>query len=196
MVEGHQPPHPLGEVVTDEFAFPLPSSVAPIPGAEASDDMYPYFTKFRPQDDRRFWFSNAMHVPDPVPDVVLSRVTKKVTSRTAAVVMLRHRPDRAGGGVLDEPIPDERRRQPSMGDDELRALLALAVQVELHYGRPMDIEWAVDAVDGSLALLQARPETVRSGRAATAPAAPKAHAFDHVVAMMGTTARIGVERRP
>lgn len=67
MLEGHQPPHPLGEVVTDEFAFPLPSSVAAIPGAEALDDMYPYFTKFQPQDDRRFWFYNAMHFPEPLP---------------------------------------------------------------------------------------------------------------------------------
>ncbi|MFM9902276.1 MAG: phosphoenolpyruvate synthase, partial [Polaromonas sp.] len=31
-----------------------------------------------------------------------------------------------------------------------------------HYGRPMDIEWGKDGVDGKLYILQARPETVKS----------------------------------
>ncbi|HQC85690.1 MAG TPA: phosphoenolpyruvate synthase, partial [Rhodoferax sp.] len=33
---------------------------------------------------------------------------------------------------------------------------------EEHYGRPMDIEWGKDGVDGELYILQARPETVKS----------------------------------
>lgn len=146
--------------------------------------------------DSSWGLGSAVVGGEVTPDAfVLSKVTQEVTSRTVAVKDRWHRPDRDGGGVLDEPIPDERRQQPSMNDDELRALLALAVQVERHYGRPMDIEWAVDAMDGTIALLQARPETVWSARAATATAAPKAHAFDHVVAMLGTKARIGSERR-
>ena len=34
--------------------------------------------------------------------------------------------------------------------------------IERHYGRPMDIEWGRDGVDGKLYILQARPETVKS----------------------------------
>ena len=34
--------------------------------------------------------------------------------------------------------------------------------IEQHYGRPMDIEWGRDGVDGKLYILQARPETVKS----------------------------------
>jgi pyruvate,water dikinase len=37
-----------------------------------------------------------------------------------------------------------------------------AVTIERHYGRPMDIEWGRDGVDGKLYILQARPETVQS----------------------------------
>src|SRR5690606_9460925 len=37
-----------------------------------------------------------------------------------------------------------------------------AVIIEQHYGRPMDIEWALDGVDGRLYIVQARPETVES----------------------------------
>ena len=42
----------------------------------------------------------------------------------------------------------------------------MAVTIENHYGRPMDIEWGKDGNDGKLYILQARPETVqsRSGR--------------------------------
>jgi len=29
--------------------------------------MYPYFTRFQPGDDRRFWFYNSMHFPEPMP---------------------------------------------------------------------------------------------------------------------------------
>ena len=37
-----------------------------------------------------------------------------------------------------------------------------ALIIEEHYGRPMDIEWGKDGVDGELYILQARPETVVS----------------------------------
>jgi pyruvate,water dikinase len=42
----------------------------------------------------------------------------------------------------------------------------MAVTIEKHYQRPMDIEWGKDGNDGKLYILQARPETVqsRSGR--------------------------------
>ena len=39
--------------------------------------------------------------------------------------------------------------------------------IERHYGRPMDMEWAKDGVDGKLYIVQARPETVASQRSAT-----------------------------
>ena len=41
-------------------------------------------------------------------------------------------------------------------------LARYAVIIEKHYGRPMDIEWGRDGVDGKLYILQARPETVKS----------------------------------
>ena len=43
-----------------------------------------------------------------------------------------------------------------------------ALAIEEHYGRPMDIEWGKDGVDGELYILQARPETVQSRAAAGA----------------------------
>src|SRR4029077_13646051 len=34
--------------------FPLPSEIADAPGAEDWRSMYPYFTRFQPEDDQRF----------------------------------------------------------------------------------------------------------------------------------------------
>jgi pyruvate, water dikinase len=48
-------------------SFTLPSQIADVPGAEGWRSMYPYYTRFQPEDDQRFWFYNAMHFPEPMP---------------------------------------------------------------------------------------------------------------------------------
>jgi len=50
----------------------------------------------------------------------------------------------------------------SLSDEDVASLATMAVTIESHYGRPMDIEWGKDGVDGNLYILQARPETVES----------------------------------
>ncbi len=65
---------------------------------------------------------------------------------------------------------------PSLSDDEVVELARMGVKVEEHFGRPMDIEWAVDAdiePPGNVFLLQARPETVWSKKEAAAQAKPE-----------------------
>ncbi len=52
----------------------------------------------------------------------------------------------------------------SLTDAEVEELARHAVTIEEHYGRPMDIEWGKDGLDGKLYVLQARPETVQSRR--------------------------------
>ena len=50
----------------------------------------------------------------------------------------------------------------SIDDADLTALAKMAVTIEQHYDRPMDIEWAKDGENGRLYIVQARPETVQS----------------------------------
>jgi len=59
-------------------------------------------------------------------------------------------------------VPQAERRRFSITDAQTEELARQAVTIERHYGRPMDIEWALDGVDGQLYILQARPETVKS----------------------------------
>jgi len=79
------------------------------------------------------------------------------------LVKLEFDPQRAGGHrVRQVAVPDVQRHQFSLTDADVIELARIAVRIEQHYGRPMDIEWGKDGVDGSLHVLQARPETVKS----------------------------------
>jgi pyruvate,water dikinase len=62
--------------------------------------------------------------------------------------------------TIDVDLDDRNRF--SINNEEITALAAMALTIERHYGRPMDIEWAKDGENGQLYIVQARPETVRS----------------------------------
>ncbi|MGK5682356.1 phosphoenolpyruvate synthase [Actinoplanes sp. URMC 104] len=71
--------------------------------------------------------------------------------------------DRAVGRTTEfVEVPEGDQARLSLTDDEVEQLARHALTIENHYGRPMDIEWGKDGVDGRLYILQARPETVQS----------------------------------
>ncbi|OAI09902.1 phosphoenolpyruvate synthase [Methylomonas lenta] len=70
-------------------------------------------------------------------------------------------------GRTREPIrniatSNEERNRFCIEDDDVLTLADYALKIEQHYGRPMDMEWAKDGLDGKLYIVQARPETVAS----------------------------------
>ena len=65
------------------------------------------------------------------------------------------------------PAPKADRARYCINDQDVLELADCAIKVERHYGRPMDMEWAKDGVDGRLYMVQARPETVASRRVPT-----------------------------
>mmetsp|Transcript_39734 Transcript_39734/g.86743 ORF Transcript_39734/g.86743 Transcript_39734/m.86743 type:complete len:904 (-) Transcript_39734:167-2878(-) len=71
---------------------------------------------------------------------------------------------KAGGGSELVPTTEEEQTSWSASDKEVSDLAEMAIKIEKHYGRPMDIEWARDGDDGKLYIVQARPETVASQR--------------------------------
>lgn len=74
---------------------------------------------------------------------------------------------KAGRSVQTVDVPIGMRNRYSLTDEEIVQLAKYAVIIEKHYGRPMDIEWGKDGLDGKLYILQARPETVKSQQKAT-----------------------------
>ncbi len=65
------------------------------------------------------------------------------------------------------PTPKADRARYCINDDDVLELADYACTIEQHYGRPMDMEWAKDGLDGKLYIVQARPETVASQRSGT-----------------------------
>jgi pyruvate,water dikinase len=72
--------------------------------------------------------------------------------------------------TLNVPTSDAERARFCLTDAEVLNLADYAIRIEEHYSaraghaEPMDIEWAKDADDGLLYIVQARPETVASRR--------------------------------
>ncbi|MGP3533876.1 phosphoenolpyruvate synthase [Microbacterium sp. RD1] len=79
-----------------------------------------------------------------------------------AVAMRYAESREVGGSTVFADVPAADRARFSLTDAEIEELGRIALVIEDHYGRPMDIEWGKDGLDGQLYVLQARPETVVS----------------------------------
>ena len=64
--------------------------------------------------------------------------------------------------VTTTEVNPEDRIKFSLNDSQIEELAQYAIKIESHYGRAMDIEWALDGNDSKLYIVQARPETVKS----------------------------------
>ena len=73
-----------------------------------------------------------------------------------------HESAQTGQLVKTINVPSEQRNRYALTQQDVLTLARYALAIEQHYGRPMDIEWGKDGVDGQLYILQARPETVKS----------------------------------
>jgi pyruvate,water dikinase len=68
-----------------------------------------------------------------------------------------------GAGGTEQVATDTAERERfSIADSDVLALADMAMTIERHYQRPMDIEWAKDGATGELFIVQARPETVKA----------------------------------
>lgn len=74
--------------------------------------------------------------------------------------------------TVNVETPTEDQQRFCIDDDDVATLAGYAIAIEDHWSAsaghpvPMDIEWAKDGTDGSLWIVQARPETVASQRQA------------------------------
>ncbi|MEA1920336.1 MAG: phosphoenolpyruvate synthase [Campylobacterota bacterium] len=66
--------------------------------------------------------------------------------------------------TLNIPTTPRERERFSLSDEEVVTLAHYGLLIENHYGGAMDIEWAKDALDGNIYVVQARPETVHSNK--------------------------------
>ena len=117
------------------------------------------------------------------PDLFLvDKVVGAITERTISDKAIEHVLD-GHDRIVEREVEAERRSAPSLSDEEILAVAALARRAERHYGRPQDVEWAIDPhlPEGeNVVLLQSRPETVWS-RKKREVAAASADTFSSIV---------------
>ena len=126
--------------------------------------------------DSNFGFGESVVSGEVTPDhFVVNKITLDIIDRTISQNRLRHGGHQDAGGANDR-IPFERQKVQSLIDDEITELAWMGKQIEKHYGRAMDIEWAVDKdLPPAATSSSSRRGPRRSGETATRapwPAAP------------------------
>ena len=88
---------------------------------------------------------------------VFDRETREVLEAKVACKKVMHVKDASTGETVEKKVPDERRDERVLSEDEINQIAEVAERLEDHYGVPQDIEWAI--YDGELYVLQSRPIT-------------------------------------
>ncbi|MHA1195893.1 MAG: phosphoenolpyruvate synthase [Promethearchaeota archaeon] len=86
----------------------------------------------------------------------LQIISKSLVRKTKMMIF-----DTEKGGTITRPIVKELQNTFCLTDEQVIKLAEYAVKIREHYGRPMDIEWALGN-NGKIYIVQARPETVHS----------------------------------
>jgi pyruvate,water dikinase len=115
---------------------------------------------------------------------VVGKITGEISVRDISDKAIRHAQAPAGG-VEELAVEEFRRREACLSDEELQSLRAIGRQIERHYGRPQDIEWAIDRHTREILLLQSRPETVWSNKDNQAAAPRVTDPLLHVMSIFG-----------
>ena len=144
--------------------------------------------------DANFGFGESVVSGEVTPDnFVVNKVTLDIIDRTISTKELCYTVDLKTQKSVALPVPVERQNIQSVVDDEITELAWMAKKIEKHYGRPMDIEWAIDKnlpAGGNIFILQARPETIWSNRQRTTGAASSTSAMDYIVSSLLTGKRL------
>ncbi len=98
---------------------------------------------------------------------VVDKVVMETSEKTISAKHIKCVYDPDKGEVVNADVDEDMQSKCCMEDREIKELVKIAREIEKHYGRAMDIEWAIDhdfAFPESVFIVQARPETVWSQR--------------------------------
>lgn len=115
----------------------------------------------------------------------VNKISNEVAKKTLSDKEIYYTTDPETDEVKKLKVDEERRKSQTLLDSEILELAELAVRIEKHYGKHMDIEWATEKslpYKGEIYIVQSRPETVWSQKQAKPIVEPKASALEHIVA--------------
>lgn len=94
-------------------------------------------------------------------EFIVFKPTLAILKRRLGTKKLRMVPVK-GSKTKNLKVPEAEANRYSITDDQVKTLAKWGMLIEQHYGKPMDIEWALDESDNKLYIVQARAETVQS----------------------------------
>lgn len=100
-------------------------------------------------------------------EVLVEKSTLRIVEKKTSHKVLKIVYDKQKKENLTINLTGEEADSMSLRDEEAIELAKLALKIEQHYGRPMDIEWAIDAdlkYPDNVFIVQARPETYWSNK--------------------------------
>jgi pyruvate,water dikinase len=98
---------------------------------------------------------------------VVDKVMGEINERTISTKHIECVFDLEKGETVNADVAADMQCTCCLEDQEIKALVKTAKTIEAHYGRAMDIEWAIDkdfSFPENIFIVQARPETVWSRR--------------------------------
>jgi pyruvate,water dikinase len=138
--------------------------------------------------DSNYGFGESVVSGEVTPDhFVVNKIALDIMERTISTKEICYTVDLKAQKSVATEIPFERQKVQSIIDDEVTELAWMGKKIEKHYGRPMDIEWAIDKdlpAGGNIFILQARPETVWSNKQQAPVSSGSASAMDYIVTNM------------
>jgi pyruvate,water dikinase len=105
-------------------------------------------------------------------DFIVDKNTMQIKERRIARKTIKYIRDPKTGKTVHLDIPEAEQKIVCVSDQEIMMLTELAKRIEKHYGKPMDIEWAIDQdlpYPENMFIVQARPETVFGSKTMEAP---------------------------
>ena len=136
--------------------------------------------------DASWGLGEAVVSGEVTPDhFLVDKISREIVRREISPKTVEFRPNPTRRVVERREVPPERAQAPSLSDEEILELTRLGRAIEAFWGRPQDLEWAIDSgVDGpeGIYLLQSRPETVWSTKPRPQVSSADKSTLDHIVA--------------
>ncbi len=140
-----------------------------------------------------FGFGEAVVSGEVTPDVfMVNKVSLDTVERTITCKEVAYMVDPDTHSSVLTNLPPERQNVQSIVDEEIAELAQLGKIIEKHYGRPMDIEWAVDndmPAGANIFILQARPETVWANKKSEPVSCGAKNPMEHILSSVMTGVR-------
>ncbi len=102
----------------------------------------------------------------------VDKKTLSIRERRYSKKTIQYIRDPKTGNTIHLDVPEDKQKSPCVSDEEIHKLAEIAMRIERHYGKAMDIEWAIDQdlpFPQNMFIVQARPETIWGSKPSEAP---------------------------